>query len=133
MIEKVYEYLKGKIYWLATEEGDQARVRPFGSLAIYEGKLYIATQKGKKVYEQMLANPKIELGAMGQGGGWIRVEAEAVEETDPAAQKARWAAAAARRKMDPEKVDPKSAQFYLKNATVTINKTGGEAPEIFHF
>ena len=102
MIEKVYEYLKGKVYWLATEEGDQARVRPFGSLAIYEGKLYIATQKGKKVYEQMLTNPKIELGAMGQGGGWIRV-------------------------------DPKSAQFYLKNATVTINKTGGEAPEIFHF
>jgi len=131
MIEKVYEYLKGKAYWLATEEGDQARVRPFGSLAMYEGKLYISTVKGKKVYDQMLANPKIELGAMGQGG-WIRVEAQAVEETDPAARKALWAANAARRKLDPEKVDENSAPFYLKNGTVTINKTGGE-PEIFTF
>ena len=131
MIEKVYEYLKGKVYWLATEEGDQARVRPFGSLAIHEGKLYISTQKGKKVYNQMLTNPRIELGAMGQGG-WIRVEAEAVEETDPEARKALRAASAARRKLDPDKPDPNSAPFYLKNATVTINKTGGEQ-EIFQF
>ena len=131
MIEKVYEYLKGKVYWLATEEGDQARVRPFGSLAIHEGKLYISTQKGKKVYNQMLTNPRIELGAMGQGG-WIRVEAEVVEETDPEARKALWAASAARRKLDPDKPDPNSAPFYLKNATVTINKTGGEQ-EIFQF
>ncbi len=132
MIEKTYEYLKGKVYWLATEEGDQARVRPFGSLAIHDGKLYISTQKGKKVYQQMLTNPKIELGAMGQGGGWIRVEAEAVEENDPDARKALWAANAARRKLDPEKVNENAAYFSLKNATVTINKTGGEQ-EIFNF
>lgn len=131
MIEKVYEYLKGKVYWLATEEGDQARVRPFGSLATHEGKLYISTQKGKKVYQQMLTNPKIELGAMGQGG-WIRVEAEVAEENDPDARKALWAANAARRKLDPEKVNENAAYFSLKNATVTINKTGGEQ-EIFNF
>ena len=131
MIEKVYEYLKGKVYWRATEEGDQARVRPFGSLAIHEGKLYISTQKGKKVYQQMLTNPKIELGAMGQGG-WIRVEAEVAEENDPDARKALWAANAARRKLDPEKVNENAAYFSLKNATVTINKTGGEQ-EIFNF
>ena len=76
-MRRAYDYLKGHTYFIATEDGDQARVRPFGSLFLYEDRLYISTSNDKKVYEQMKANPKIELAAIGKGG-WIRITAEAV-------------------------------------------------------
>ena len=76
-MQRAYDFLKGHTYFIATEDGDQARVRPFGSLFLHEGKLYISTTKEKKVYEQMKKQPKIEMAAMGQGG-WIRITAEAV-------------------------------------------------------
>ena len=66
-------------YFLATEEGDQPRVRPFGTIDIFEDKLYIQTGKIKDVSKQMLANPKIEISAF-EGGNWIRIEAIAVED-----------------------------------------------------
>ena len=81
-MRRAYDFLKGHTYFIATEDGDQARVQPFGSLFLYEDRLYISTSNDKKVYEQMKANPKIELAAMGKGG-WIRITAEAAEEERP--------------------------------------------------
>ena len=52
-MQRAYDFLKGHTYFIATEEGDQARVRPFGSLFLHENKLYISTTKEKKVYEQL--------------------------------------------------------------------------------
>ena len=131
-MNRAYEYLKeAKTYFIATEDGPQPRVRPFGSLNIYEGKLYISTVKGKNVYDQMLANPRVELAAMGKDG-WIRVTALAIEETDPTAKKALWAQSAARRGADPDKPDENSAVFYLKDASVTITRYGAD-PETFTF
>ena len=72
-MNRVYEFLKAaETYYLATVEGDQPRVRPFGTVHIFEGKLYIQTGKGKHVAKQIAANPKVELCAM-KGDEWIRV------------------------------------------------------------
>ena len=75
-MQEVYEFLKGcGAYYLATLDGDQPRVRPFGTVDLYEGKLYIQTGKVKAVAQQMIANPKVEICAMAADGKWIRITA----------------------------------------------------------
>ena len=64
-------------YYLATVEGDQPRVRPFGTAEIFEGKLYIQTGKVKNVYKQLAANPKAEICAF-NGTEWIRIQCELI-------------------------------------------------------
>ncbi len=72
-MKRIYEFLKeANTYYLATVESDQPRVRPFGTVNIFEGKLYIQTGKGKAVNEQIMINCKVELCAM-KGDEWIRV------------------------------------------------------------
>ena len=86
-MKEVYEFLKScGVYYLATVEGDQPRVRPFGTVDIYEDKLYIQTGKVKAVAQQMKANPKVEISAMAQDGSWIRITAEAVLDDNIKAQ-----------------------------------------------
>jgi uncharacterized pyridoxamine 5'-phosphate oxidase family protein len=80
-MKEVYDFLKGcSNYYLATVEGDQPRVRPFGSLAIFEDKIYFQTGKIKDVSKQMAANPKIEICAFDGKGAWVRVQAIAVDD-----------------------------------------------------
>ena len=79
-MEEVVKFLKAcGAYFLATADGDQARVRPFGTANIFEGKLYIQTGKVKAVSKEMAANPKVELCAF-DGETWLRVSATAVED-----------------------------------------------------
>ena len=79
-MEEIVKFLKeAETYYLATVEGDQPRVRPFGTAHIFEGKLYIQTGKKKDVSKQLHANPKVELCAF-KGGEWIRVAGELVED-----------------------------------------------------
>lgn len=86
-MKEVYEFLKEcKTYYLATTENDQPRVRPFGTVDLYNNKLYIQTGKKKEVSKQLLKNPKIEICAF-NGQKWLRVSATAVLEDDIEAQK----------------------------------------------
>ncbi|MBR3137251.1 MAG: pyridoxamine 5'-phosphate oxidase family protein [Clostridia bacterium] len=72
-VERVCAFLdEAQVYYLATAEGDQPRVRPFGTALVYEGKLYIQTGKVKPVSKQLAANPKAELCAF-HNGQWLRV------------------------------------------------------------
>jgi uncharacterized pyridoxamine 5'-phosphate oxidase family protein len=80
-VKEVLEYLKKQPFYIATCENGQPRVRPFGALAEFEGKLYIVMNNKKKVYQQILANPKIEICAMGADRTWIRLEALATRDT----------------------------------------------------
>ena len=75
-MEEVCKFLKDcGYYFLATADGDQPRVRPFGTANIFEGKLYIQTGKVKKVAHQIADNPKVEICAYNAGkGNWIRIE-----------------------------------------------------------
>lgn len=81
-MEKVLEYLKSaRVFYVATcEENGQPRVRPFGAVCGFEGKIYLVTAKPKDVYKQMLANPKVEISAM-YNNTWIRVTGEVKEDT----------------------------------------------------
>ena len=67
-------------FYLATDDNGQPRVRPFGAVAAFEGKLYIVTNNQKNVYQQMLKNPKVEMSGT-IGGKWIRVTGEVKEDT----------------------------------------------------
>ena len=79
-MQEVYEFLKAcGTYYLATLEGDQPRVRPFGTIDIFEDKLYIQTGKVKDVSKEMQANPKVEICAF-DGQKWIRVAGEVVRD-----------------------------------------------------
>ena len=79
-MKEVQEFLKDcGVYFLATVEGDQPRVRPFGTAEIFEDKLYIQTGKKKEVSKQIQANPKVELCAF-KDGRWIRVTGKLVRD-----------------------------------------------------
>ncbi len=79
-VENVCKFLEDAgTYYLATVEGDQPRVRPFGTALVYDGKLYIQTGKVKDVSKQLAANPKAEICAF-TGGKWIRISGELVND-----------------------------------------------------
>ena len=85
-MDEVYQFLKQcGTYYLATADGDQPRVRPFGTIDLFDGRLTIQTGKVKDVSKQMLANPKVELCAF-DGERWLRVAATAVEDPRVEAQ-----------------------------------------------
>lgn len=86
-IQEVYEFLKKcGTYYLATVEGDQPRVRPFGTVDIFEGKLYIQTGKVKAVSKQIQVNPKVEICAC-NGRTWLRVEGKLIRDDRVEAKK----------------------------------------------
>ena len=75
-VQEVLTYLReAGVFYLATCEGDQPRVRPFGAAAEFDGRLYMVTNNQKRCYDQMMKNPKVELTAMGKDGSWMRIEA----------------------------------------------------------
>lgn len=77
----IVEELKNvKIFYVATVEENQPRVRPFSSVAEFEGRAYLCTNNTKEIYRQIMANPKVEISGMGKGGTWIRISAKLVRD-----------------------------------------------------
>ena len=130
-MNKAFEFLKTcGTFYLATVEGDQPRVRPFGALAEINGKIYTCTSNAKPIFKQITANPKIELCGF-TDGKWIRVSATAV--VDPARET----------KEAMLEINPGLSRmygvddgifevFYFADATATITAFGAE-PEVFEF
>lgn len=130
-MKQVYDFLKkAGTYYLATVEGNQPRVRPFGTVNEFEGKLYIQTGKVKPVSHQIAANPKVEISAF-SGGEWIRIACELVEDDRVEAKKAMLDAYPNLRRMYDEK-DGNTQVFYMKNATATISSFTS-APVVISF
>ena len=130
-MNEVYEFLKKcGTYYLATVEGDQPRVRPFGTVDIFEGKLYIQTGKVKPCAKQMAANPKVEICAF-KDGAWIRIAGELVEDDRVEARKSMLDAYPNLRRMYDEN-DGNTQVLYFKNATATISSFAA-APEVIEF
>lgn len=130
-MERVCEFLKNAgTYYLATVEGDQPRVRPFGTAHIFEGRLYIQTGKVKPVSKQLQANPKAEICAF-KDGKWLRVAGELVEDDRVEARKSMLDAYPNLRAMYDEN-DGNTQVFYIKNATATFSSFTS-APEIIGF
>ncbi len=79
-MEEVQSFLKEcGVYYIATVEGDQPRVRPFGTAEIFEGHLYIQTGKSKNVSKQIQINPKVELCGF-KDGKWIRITGKLIRD-----------------------------------------------------
>ena len=130
-IEKVTRFLKDAgTYYLATVEGDQPRVRPFGTAHIFEGKLYIQTGKKKEVSKQLKANPKAEICAF-KGGKWIRVAGELIEDDRIEARISMLDAYPSLKKMYAAD-DGNTTVFYFQNAEAVITSFSQE-PEVIHF
>ena len=130
-MEKVFDFLKeAEVYYLATVEGDQPRVRPFGTVNIFEGKLYIQTGKIKNVSKQIHANPKVEICAF-KNGDWVRVACELVEDDRREAKVAMLDAYPSLQGMYSAD-DGNTEVFYLKNATATFSSFT-KAPETVTF
>ncbi|MDR0997655.1 MAG: pyridoxamine 5'-phosphate oxidase family protein [Treponema sp.] len=130
-MKEVYEFLKKcETYYLATVDGDKPRVRPFGTVDIFENKLYIQTGKVKNVSKQIRSNPHIEICAM-TGDKWIRVEAVAVEDDRIEARQHMLDAYPSLKSMyAPD--DGNAQVLYLKDATAVIASFGSE-PKVIKF
>ena len=130
-MKRVCDFLKNaEVYYLATVEGDQPRVRPFGTVHIFEDKLYIQTGKVKPTSHQLAANPKAEICAF-KDGAWIRVECELVEDDRTEARKSMLDAYPSLRGMYNEN-DGNTQVLYMKNAKATFCAFG-KAPETVEF
>lgn len=130
-MKKVCEFLKNAgAYYLATAEGDQPRVRPFGTAHIFEDKLYIQTGKVKPVAKQLKANPKAEICAF-KDGTWLRISGELVEDDRVEARKSMLDAYPELRNMYDEN-DGNTQVFYFKDATATFSSFTGK-PEVIKF
>ena len=119
-MEEVYKFLKeAETYYLATVDGDQPRVRPFGTADIFEGKLYIQTGKSKDVSKQIQANPKVEICAF-KNGEWLRVAGTLVRD-DRVEAKAHMLDAHPHLKAMYSAEDDNTEVLYFKDATATFS------------
>ena len=131
-INEVYEFLKNcGIYYLATVEGDQPHVRHFGTIDLFEDKLYIQTGKSKAVADQLKANSKVEISGMTSNGQWIRLCAEAVLDDNIAAQ-THMLDAYPSLKAQYQPGDGNTEVYYLRNAAAQICSFT-EEPKSFQF
>ena len=130
-MNEIYEFLKAAgTYYLATLEGDQPRVRPFGTVELFEGRLYIQTGKVKPVSRQLHANPKAELCAF-RDGKWLRVSGELIPDERVEAKKHMLDAYPSLRAMYDEN-DGNTEVLYFTHGTATFSSFT-EAPRTIEF
>ena len=128
-MQRVCDFLKKTgFYFLATVDGDQPQVRPFGTAEIIDGKLYIQTGHVKPVAKQIEANPKVAICAY-NGKEWLRVNATLVEDPRVEVKKAMLDAYPNLRSMYNEN-DGNTAVYYLKDAKATISSFTAPPVEI---
>ena len=130
-MKEVYDFLKKcGTYFLATAQGAQPRVRPFGTIDLFEDKLYIQTGKSKEVSKQLTANPQIEICAF-DGKKWLRIEAKAVED-DRVEARIHMLDSYPELKSMYSPDDGNTQVFYLKDATAVFSSFT-EAPKTVKF
>ena len=130
-MDKVLKFLKdAETYYLATVEGDQPRVRPFGTAHVFEGKLYIQTGKVKDVSKQLHQNPKAEICTF-KNGEWLRVSGKLIEDDRNEARQSMLDAYPSLQKM--YKADDGNTEvFYFEEATAIFSSFTHE-PEVIKF
>ena len=128
-MQQVYYFLKScGTYYIATVEGDQPRVRPFGTINLFENKLYIQTGHIKPFAHQVAANPKVEICAF-NGKEWIRVSGVLVEDPRIEAKKSMLDAYPELRAMYDEN-DGNTAVYFIKDGKATISSFTAKPEEI---
>lgn len=128
-MEEAYNFLKDcETYYLATIDGDKPRVRPFGTVNIFEGKLYIQTGKVKDVSKQIQENPNVEICAY-KNGRWIRIEGALVRDDRVEAKKDLLDKYPSLQAMYSAE-DDNTEVLYFKNAVATISSFTEEPKSI---
>ncbi len=131
-MKQICQFLKDAgTYYLATVDGDQPRVRPFGTIHIFEDKLYIETGKGKEVARQINANGKVEICAMHKGE-WIRVSGKLVLDDRTEAQESMLDAYPSLREMYTTGPEGNTAVYYFESGTAVISSFAKE-PVVIEF
>ena len=131
-MQEVYDFLKSaQTYFLATADGDQPRVRAFGTIDLFEDKLYIQTGKVKDVYKQLVANPKFELCAV-SGMNWVRVTGTLVPDDRVEPKKHMLDNYPTLRGMYDEN-DDNTIVLYMQDCTATFASLTGSAPRTVEF
>lgn len=132
-MKEVLDFIKKcGTYYLATVEGDQPRVRPFGTIEIFENKLYLQMGKVKNVSKQLAANPKAEICCFdGASGTWLRLCGELVNDDRVEAKKHMLDCYPNLRGMYNENDDNTQVLFF-KNATATFASFTSE-PKVIKF
>ena len=129
-MKEIYDFIKAcPCYFIATMDGNQPRVRPFGTILIFEDKLYIQSGHKKDFAKQLAANPKMELSAFDGKGNWIRLSATMVEDNRVEAKKAMLDDYPSLRAMYDEN-DENTAVWYMTNAKGLIRSFTSAPKEI---
>lgn len=129
-MERVEKFLKeAGVYYLATVDGDKPKVRPFGTINIFENKLYIQTGKVKEVSKQIHNNPNVEICAF-KDSKWLRIAGKLKEDDRRDAKKSMLDAYPELRNMYSED-DGNTEVFYFENATATFSSFTS-APEVIN-
>ena len=130
-MQEVCDFIKEcGTYYLATIDGDQARVRPFGTIHIFDGKLYIQTGKVKPVYKQLIANPKAELCCF-KDGTWLRLAGKLIPDERVEAKKSMLDAYESLRGMYDEN-DGNTEVLYFESAEAIFSEFGKD-PRVVKF
>ncbi len=130
-MQKVVDFLTANpIFHLATMDGNQPRVRPFGFQMVVDGRLYFITGAEKKVCKQLQANPKFELCACNDKGEWLRLTATAVFETKPELVNKAFEIAPMLKDIYGAKDGPQAALFYAKDAEAVMADMQGKSETI---
>lgn len=130
-MNEVYEFLKNaNTYFLATNDDGQPRNRPFGTIDLFNDKLYIQTGLCKDCAKQMIKDPRIEICAMDKDR-WIRVQANAYLDENIEAQKHMLDQYPSLQAMY-QPGDNNTAVFYLQDVKATISSFT-EEPKVFEF
>ena len=127
-----YKFLKkADTYYLATVENGEPRVRPFGTVNIFEGKLYIQTGKEKAVFQQLMANPNAELCGCYKGT-WLRVSGKLIDDNRVEAKKSMLDAYPNLRGRYNEN-DDNTRVLYFQDAVATFDHLDHREPEVIRF
>lgn len=131
-MQKVYDFLKKvNTYYLATMDGEKPRIRPFGTINLFDGKLYIQTGKTKDVAQQIAANPHAEICAF-DGETWIRLSCSLIEDDRETAKESMLDAYPNLRARYAASGD--QVVYYMQNATAIFYPFGGDdKPETITF
>jgi uncharacterized pyridoxamine 5'-phosphate oxidase family protein len=130
-MSKLNDFLtEAGVFFLATADGDQPKLRPLGAHLELDGKVIFGVGDFKQVYRQLKANPKVELVACKPDGNWLRYTGTVAFETDPKYAEAMLEAAPQLRDIYNEKTGYKMATFHLENATAVVIPVMGEGESV---
>lgn len=117
------------IFYLATEDGDQPKLRPISGHFEEDGKVIFGVGTFKNVYKQMVKNPKVEIVALNKKAHWLRYTGTAVFETDPKYAEHALEHNPMLKRIYNEETGNKLGMFHLENATAAIIGPDGKVSE----